>query len=57
MLSCMATKQQFNVALPPELIRRVKHHSIDVQLSLSDLVTHVLEAHLVSVTVSPLCKS
>lgn len=46
MLSCMATKQQFNVALPPELIRRVKHHSIDVQLSLSDLVTHVLEAHL-----------
>lgn len=42
----MATKQQFNVVLPPELVRRVKHHSIDVQLSLSDLVTRVLEAYL-----------
>lgn len=39
-------KQQFNVALPRELIRRIKHRSIDAQLSLSDLVTQVLDTYL-----------
>lgn len=39
-------KQQFNVNLEPTLIRRIKHHSIDAQLSLSDLVTHILTEHL-----------
>jgi catechol 2,3-dioxygenase-like lactoylglutathione lyase family enzyme len=42
----MVAKQQFNVTLPSELVRRVKHHAIDAQLSLSDLVTAVLEHHL-----------
>jgi hypothetical protein len=39
-------KKQFNVNLDPDLIRRVKHHSIDVQLSVSDLVASILNDHL-----------
>jgi catechol 2,3-dioxygenase-like lactoylglutathione lyase family enzyme len=42
----MSTRQQFNVNLPPDLVRRIKHHAIDTQLSLSDLVDRVFEAHL-----------
>jgi len=39
-------KQQFNVTLPPALIRAVKHRSIDESLSLSDWLERVLMSHL-----------
>jgi predicted enzyme related to lactoylglutathione lyase len=39
-------RQQFNVHLDSELVRRVKHHAVDVQLTLSDLVARVLQEHL-----------
>jgi len=39
-------KQQFNVNLDPHLVRRTKHRAIDSQLSLSDLVSHILEQYL-----------
>jgi len=41
-----ADKQQFNIYLPPALVRRVKHASVDANQSLSAFVERVLEEHL-----------
>jgi predicted HicB family RNase H-like nuclease len=40
------TKHQFNVYLPPPLIRRAKHAAVDQGQSLSRLVEQALIAHL-----------
>jgi predicted HicB family RNase H-like nuclease len=39
-------KQQFNIYLPAELVRRVKHASVDANQSLSTFVERALEAFL-----------
>lgn len=39
-------KVQFNVYLPPDLVRRVKHAAIDADTSLSAFIEDVLTHHL-----------
>jgi len=46
-------RTQFNVYLPVELIRAVKHAAVDAGSSLSAYVQAVLEEHLSSPTSAP----
>ena len=42
----MPEKVQFNVYLPPELVREIKHRCIDTGISLSAYVQRALERYL-----------
>ncbi len=48
-----ASKQQFNIYLPADLVRAVKHAAIDEGRSLSTFVEDVLRAHLAARVATP----
>ncbi|WIB64708.1 CopG family transcriptional regulator [Curtobacterium sp. MCBD17_040] len=46
MVANNGSKVQFNVYLPAELVRELKHRAIDEGVSLSSLVEHVMSTYL-----------